>query len=74
MNVGEIVEVDTLNGSRTGRIIEMYGTGTNLHVRIHFSIHDVDGSILLNENGEEDIRLSTYRASEVRLPTHTFQL
>jgi hypothetical protein len=73
MNVGEIVEVDTLTGSRTGQIIEMYGTGTNLHVRIHFSIHDVDGSILLNENGEEDIRLSTYRASEVRLLTNTLQ-
>ena len=49
----------------------MYGTGTNLHVRIHCSIHDVDGSILLNENGEEEIRLSTYRASEVRVLTNT---
>lgn len=71
MNVGENVEVDTLTGTRTGRIIEMYGTGTNLHVRIHCSIHDVDGSILLNENGEEEIRLSTYRASEVRVLTNT---
>jgi hypothetical protein len=73
MKVGDYVEVDTLSGSRIGQIFEMYGTGKNLHVRVHFSLHDVDGSILLNENGEEDIRLFPYRASEVRTVTQALQ-
>ena len=67
MNIGDKVEVDTLTGSRIGQIFEMYGTGANLHVRIHFPLHDVDGTILLNENGEENIHLWPYRATEVRL-------